>query len=76
MSELEAIKARAKAYAEHGTPGQRSPQDRQELLRILMAVEDAIYSAGHEGWCDHYHGYDGKCQCWKAGILKVLEGAA
>lgn len=39
MSGLEAIKARAKAYAEHGTPGLRAPQDRAELLAILERVE-------------------------------------
>lgn len=76
MSGLEAIKARAKAYVEHGTPGRWAPQDRQELLRILTAVEDATYSTGHEDWCDHYHGPDGECRCWKSYILKALEGAA
>lgn len=73
MSGLEAIKARAEAYARWGTPGLRAPQDRQELLRILIAVEDATYSAGHAEWCDHYHGADGECRCWKSHILEALE---
>lgn len=42
MSGLEAIKARAKAYAEHGTPGLRAPQDRAELLRLLDESEAAM----------------------------------
>lgn len=75
MSGLEAIKARAKAYVEHGTPGLRAPQDRAELLGILAAVEDATYSAGHADWCDHYHGADGECRCWKSDIIEALEGA-
>jgi hypothetical protein len=35
MSELEAIRARARAYAEYGTPGMRAPQDRAMLLQII-----------------------------------------
>lgn len=39
MSEtLDAIRTRAKAYAEHGTPGLHAPQDRARLLDALDAV--------------------------------------
>lgn len=76
MSDLGAIKARASAYAEHGTPGRRAPQDRAELLKIIAAVEEAVYSAGHADWCDDYWGPDGECRCWKAALISALEGAA
>jgi hypothetical protein len=39
MSALDGIQARAKAYAEHGTPGLHAPQDRARLLAAVHAVE-------------------------------------
>jgi hypothetical protein len=39
MSEtLNAIRARVKAYAEHGTPGLHAPKDRAALLDALESV--------------------------------------
>lgn len=35
MSELDAIRARAEAYATHGTPGLHAPQDRAYLLALV-----------------------------------------
>jgi hypothetical protein len=45
ITTLDAIRTRAKAYAEHGTPGLRAPQDRAYLLAIIDAQQaklDAI----------------------------------
>lgn len=39
MSARGGIEVRAKAYAEHGTPGLHAPQDRARLLAALHAVE-------------------------------------
>lgn len=36
--ELDGIRARAEAYASHGTPGLRAPQDRAQLLAAIDAV--------------------------------------
>jgi len=38
MDNLEAIRARAKAYADHGTPGLAAPADRKVLVSALDAV--------------------------------------
>jgi len=76
MSGLAGIRERAEAYARWGTPGQRAPQDRADLLAILGAIEEAIYGGGHADWCDDYWGSDGTCRCWKADMLAALNGPA
>ena len=38
MTKLEGIRARARAYAEHGTPGLAAPTDRKALLDWLDDV--------------------------------------
>ena len=61
---LDAIKARAKAYAEHGTPGLAAPKDRADLLAIIDAafpiIRDLIdpdpCEFDHHGGCQA-HGY-------------------
>ena len=68
MSEkLEAIRTRAKAYAEHGTPGLHAPQDRAALLDLIAAQQvklDAVAVLaeswrykGEFGWGAWQEGY-------------------
>jgi hypothetical protein len=59
MSGLKAIKARAKAYAEHGTPGLYAPQDRA----VLMAAVDAVLGLHREIQCRDDEGDDTGFTC-------------
>lgn len=67
MSELEAIRARARAYAEHGTPGLAAPDDRKVLLSLveeqaakldqIAALAETWRYKGEFGWGAWQEGY-------------------
>jgi hypothetical protein len=87
MSALDGIKARAKAYTEHGTPGLHAPQDRAKLLAAVTAVAevhqwmDAVMYSGPQQRmvrvCTGCGTDDGNWQRWPcatvAAITRALE---
>ena len=77
MNELDAIRARAEAYALHGTPGLHAPQDRAYLLKALDAVTLAVSSGLHDELCS-FPDRSGivDCTCWKSEITEALGSVA
>lgn len=52
-AELDAIRSRAAAYADHGTPGLAAPRDRAALLAALdaaLALAEEWRYKGEFGW--------------------------
>ena len=85
MTGLEAIRSRATAYADHGTPGLHAPQDRAALLAALdasLAVHepvDALMNPGrHERIvkvCTGCGTDDGSWQHWPCPTVRAINSA-
>lgn len=71
---LDGIKARAEAYASHGTPGLHAPKDRATLLAALEAVL-GLHSPDTYGECRRCHGGNGFYHAYPCPTVAAIENA-
>lgn len=82
---LEAVRSRAEAYRDHGTPGLHAPQDRAALLAALdagLAVHESMDAVMYTGRqqrivkvCTGCGTDDGNWQHWPCPTVRAINSA-